>query len=839
MLTVGGVNTPSRPSTAIKMLVVGAFVASALSLLAIGLAGDSLLYFYVAYAVGSVCALILLAVGMTRFKVQLSSLQAIGALFAIGLAIRVFLAVHGPQLSFDPRWYSDYVTFLRDGAVPYGSTFYFPYPQGFLDYLTAFTHVGNPELAIHASLIIVDCLVGVCLYLLLEAWVSPSTAFWAALAYDVLPMPALETGRIGHFETLISLCLVILLYALASRRAFLAAFLVGVATAIKAFPILAIPALAYTWTRKRDLLWSMCGFVTATVLTVAPFYRNINGIISYWTGRSGSAPSQAGSFVANSIPALVADLPQAHWLLPTVEAAGLLLLFAPVLYTAARSRRRRRVTTRAASGPHAGRVTVTFSRGLKIATARRTYGFQIYMREARSTLRRPGISRPLARLSFLALFAIFGIYGAYMIVKPWMPSNFAYPWWSPTPLTIGIGLALVGFSAVGIYCFREDRFALREWQQIALPLAAALTLFVLLHGNVYPWYLMPVIALLLGTLPSRASIAALACFATFYACSFNSTSFRALGWNDVIAAPAQWRVSKGPVPTHQPAGAVSKTSPTSYHITLNNSVRGGFLLISFPSCAPADVAFTLQTRSGTTQYDQAVLNNSAILYLAPHTNGAALTLRSVPQCKPRVSLVAAGEANGYVAIVRDSVKITMRAQRLPGGWAPSISVWSPTFAWALPNTALAFNVIGDTDPTFHHRPLAVSAAVSGNLMDQAPSGNVQLLADDLSASNVGPIRYRFPVFDLTPPLNSLSAVAFGVKGVQPDGKPHTIAINGVHFANEARWGIWTAQATAMVASGVLLCVACLFFCLGLSWKGPKRVAELRRGGAPRPSNTVS
>lgn len=758
-----------------KIIVAAGLTSAFIGVAGLGLVGDALLYFYISFVLAALGVVVVLSTVVRSAEVDVQgtprSLQ-IAIIVSLGLLVRAFLMFRGPLLSFDLHWYADYVTFLRMHEVPYTAAFYFPYPQGFLDFLSAFVHAPNPLAAIHSSFIVVDCLVAVGLFLVLEQTTTATFAFWGAVGYDLLPMPALEVGRIGHFETLVSLFLVVFVYALWTRRSFAAALAIVAATSIKAFPLVAAPAVIYTWVRRRDVAYSVVGASVALALILSPFVHEIPNVIAYWTGASASSPTAGSSFVANSLPAIVRDLPFAWPVIPAAQTASAVTLLLLVAY-AVWMRRRKETATSAERLSLWGRF-------------------------------------PLA-----TFFGVFLIYGLYLFAKPWMPSQFAYSWWSPTPLVIGSAIALAGLSAIGLYCVWKEDAVLVPVQNLGLLVAALITFVVMLRGNVNPWYLMPVVPLLMCALPSRSSVLALGCLMTFYA-SFNSTSFAALGWNDVISRPTGWHASYGLMPSRVPTGKITTLASDTYRIQFLGKTHNKFLLFSYGLCAPRLIAFDLSDGNKTMAHTEPVLNGAASLLIPAETmTRGLLHIKNRGTCKPKVQVVRALVPDANVATSPRGITVSMLENPMPGGWGQSVTVSSRVFAWAFPNTALAFDIVGDVDPTFHHWPFAVSVFVQGKKIDGLPSGQVPVLQREVSATNIGPIRYRIPVFNLPAHLNTIESVTFTVDSVDDRGEKHSIQINNVRLVNESRWDVWTAKVTGLVSVSLLVALAVIVCCLAL------------------------
>jgi hypothetical protein len=790
-----GASVTDRAVAAVGLIMSGSGLAG------MGLFGNALLYFYMAYGVATLGVLVLLLVAVRSQDLRMDGIPwAIRAaiVVAVALAVRAFLYYHGPLLSFDLHWYADYVRFMQMHAKPYTAQFYFPYPQGFLDFLLPFVKSVVPLAAIHWALIAVDCLVALGLLVVLDRSTAPSFGFWGALAYALMPMTALEVGRIGHFETLLNLCFVGLLLGLRGRRAFWAAFAVVAAACLKVFPIIVAPAVIHAWHSKRSVVYSLLGGFVALLLSFLPVLPATPRIVAFWLGSSSSSPQAAGTFVANSLPALGADVPPAAPLVAAAQAVAFIVFVLLVGY-AIRSARN--------GAPDGAEGALRLG-----AAPSGTGGYRIAVWMPSS-----------ARFAIAAMLAALLVYGCYLLGKPWAPSQYAYSWWSPTALLIGLGTALIGLALIGFYSLSRDTTPLVPVQALAALMSAVLTFAILLRANVNPWYLMPVALLLLAMLPSRFAVVALGCIMTFYAC-YNSSSFTSLGWNDVITAPQEWQVTSGAEPGTQPAGRVVSEGVLSeqhgrmlrYRLFIAPNVRKSYVLVQYGRCAPPVAVFNLVARGQVFSYARPVLNGAAITTV-PAALGSSVGLNMpADRCKPAISLVLPQTSPARVETRSNNIAITMPETRTAAGWGHSVSVTSDTFAYAFPNTALAFDVRGDVDPTFHYWPYAISVYVSGRTVDGRKSGQVPVLSRDTGATKIGPIHYRIPLFNLPARLNTIERVTILAQTVGTDSKMHTIQISHVRLVNEERWGSWTAEATAMVLAGVLAALAIVYYFVFMS-----------------------
>lgn len=763
---------------------VGVGLAAA-GIAGLGALGNVLLYFYVFYGVATLGVLLLLLVTAQSDACSVGHVprwQRAVAIAAVALAARAYLFYHGPLLSFDLHWYADYVRFIQMHAAPYTTEFYLPYPQGFLDFLLPFAAVASPLNAIHWALIGSDCIVALGIFVLVDRIKPGGYGFWAGIAYALLPMAALETGRIGHFETLVNLCFVLLLLALRSRRVFAAAFAAGfaiiAAACLKVFPLIIAPIVIRTWRGRRAALLSIAGGAVALLLSVVPVATSVPRIISFWLGSSSSSPAAAGTFTANSLRALAADVPPATPIVAAAQGVAVIVFVLLVVYAI---RSVRNAEPDAQTGALAIRATIRRNAEL---------GLQVHIPS-------------LGRFFLAALAAAFLVYGCYLIGKPWMPSQYEYSWWSPSPMLIAVGTALAGLAAIALVAAYRDDTALEPVQILAAAMAAVIGYVILLRANVNPWYMMPIAVLLLAMLPSRFVVPVLGCLLVFYA-QYNSTSFSKIGWNDVITIPHQWSVTRGDEPGSEAAGSVTALSDARYLLQLANPAKETFLKIRYGSCAPDDVAFSLRGNGQAMRYSGPVLNGSAVL-IVPRVLGRTVELfLHRTACEAHPLLVRSVPSPGEVGTSGGDVSVTIPATQTPGGWGHSVSASSRTFAYAFPNTALAFDLTTDTDPTFHRWPLAVSAFVSGTTVDGRKSGQVAVLSRDTSVTNIGPIRFRIPVFNLPAELNTIDRVTFTVDTVMADGKAHTMRISNVRMVNETRWARWTAEATAIAVICVLL-----------------------------------
>lgn len=765
-----------------------AVLACVAAIAGFGIFGDALLYFYVAYGVGTLGVLVLLLVTLSSDDLRVDGVPMplrVAAVCAVALAARAFLFYHGPLLSFDLNWYGDYVKFLQMHFQPYGAQFFFPYPQGFLDFLLPFAYAANPQAAIHWALIAIDCAVAAGVMFMVRRMADASAGFWCGLAYALMPMAVLEVGRIGHFETLVNACFVVLLTALHKRRPFAAALAIAAGVCLKVFPIVVAPAIFRTWKSKRSVAYSAAGAVLALVVSALPVIGNLHGVLAFWLGGSSSSPLAAGTFVANSLPALAADVPSATPLVAAAQAAALLAFVLLAAY-AIRS---------AGNGARDGRPGIARLNLRAVSVS--GYRFSIIL---------PSTARFAIALFLAALF----VYGCYLIGKPWAPSQYAYTWWYPTPLLVGLGTALASLSAIGMYALTRDETALVPAQTLAATMAAVLGFVILLRASVNPWYLMPMLVLLLGLAPARFAVIALGCVLTFYA-SYNSTSFSSLGWNDVITTPASWSVHRGEEPGRiVDATAVRASGAFDYLIANSSGAKSRFLVLSYGACAPRTADFVIASAHRAIPFTRPVVFGAAAVPLPADLRGELRLRIHKTGCAPAVRVVRAAPAPASVAANGNTLVIRIPEPRSNGGWPRSVSASSAVFAWAYPNTALAMDVVGDSDPTFHHWPFAFSVFVRGTTVYRHRTGWIPIHDGDTSATDIGAIRYRIPLFNLPAHLNTVEGIRISVRTLEHGGGEHTLRINDVRVVNEARWGVWTQQATALVVLAIGLAAAVIY-----------------------------
>lgn len=785
--------------------IVGiAFCVGLAGLLGIGFAGDVLLNFYIFFALASFGTLIMLATGIASSQLWLTGISNIWlASFAalIAFLTRAFLAFKGPQLSFDLHWYADYVTFLRMHVVPYTAAFYFPYPQGFLDFLDLFVNAPNPLVAIHWSLIAVDAVVAFGTFHVLRRFAGSGRAFWGALAYAIYPMPVIEVGRMGHFETLLNLCFIVLVYALSTKRAFLTGFSIMAAATLKVFPIVGLPVLAFTWIRQRNILLGFLGAAVAFALSLMPFIAEIDNIMGFWIGTSVGSPAATGGFAANSLPALVRDLPLANIVIRIAQGAALVILVVLTLYAWSK---RKTPATAAPIGSVVATQTpapleLSVSHRMRVSFGNSLFGVHAFYRRAPGDQAPSGVRWP--RVALALFWGLFLVYGCYVAMRPWLPSQYAYNWWYPTPLLVSLGICLIGLAIIGLFLVRREKVALAPEQGIALLLATLIAFIVLLHPNVNPWYLMPLAVLFLCALPSRSAIVALGCLCAFYASYFNSTSFAKVGWPDTTARASGWRATYGPVPSSQQAGSIKTLADSQYAFRVSDPARDSFLVLAYSKCIPPSVTFTLPSRSGDVTTTQVVVGDAAIYLMPAHTFTTGTLRIQAMSCAPTVRILRAVPTSAKL-VKSDSLAIGMRAARAPGGWSPWVSVTADLATSIFQGAAVAFDVVGDTDPTFHHQWLAMSVALSGQGRDGSPVEQISILKDDVSTTSLGPIRYRIPVFDLPTPLRKVNSVTFSVRAVAPSSVEHWIYISNVRAVTEPRWDSSTAVMTLLL--GVIL-----------------------------------
>lgn len=639
--------TPSADRRPIVVAGAALFVTACTDVL-LGILGDNLLWFFVIYGVGTLCVLIALVAGNRISLPTLKPAGVVAAIVATAFALRLYLSFHGPILSFDSYWYADYVNFMRSGAAPY-SGFYFPYPPAFALFLKLFVWCPNPVAAIRISMVVIDALNAGMIFTIVRKGAGIPQATLVGASYALLPAAVLESGRNAHFEPLVSLLLLLFAMAVLRRRAgFAAAFLV-VATGLKAFPIVAFPALLPIVNSRRRLVAGIGGGLVTAALLVLPFRK---ALISA-SARSGVGISHAPLFTANSLPAFAADFPVAFWA-PIAGYCVLGLSFVTLFVAAAAS----------------------YLRG----DARRTMGPVLAQWEHR-----------LLRASFAGVCCIFGLYGIYLALSPSAPSEFVFTWWMPPQIQLARGAILIACAVAGVAFTARLPKTISPFDSAVILITIAMSMLIITHANVNPWYFMPAIALGLcaASFPPRAVLICALCVC--YA-AYNASSFSALGWSDTAAQPQNWAFT---------ALRIGGGSEAKNAIVVTN-LRTGFI----------------------------------------------------------VDLMAAQGVSAHA----NSVSATLSIRRMID-----------------PAEALAFDVLGDSDPTFHRHAASLSVYALGETQHRTLA--VPLIAGDESMTDLGAVRYRISERRMAP-LTTLNEIRFVLRRVGKSANAHRIKIENVRVVDE-------------------------------------------------------
>lgn len=476
---------------------IGATIAAAYT-------GAAMQTFYLFYGIAILALVVSAATSAAmRFPASIGRIKTLPVLLCVAALARVAALFGTLRLSVDLTWYGDYLQFISSGLHPY-TNFYFPYPQGFALIITAFAHghLGLP--ALHLFFIAADVASVYGVYILSGAIGNEQSALRSASLYALLPMAILESGSSGHFDALAAFAALLVLYFSIRRRPTLAASFLAIGAAIKVFPLALAPALVYAVRRRSDLLKAAIAFFVITILTIAALGRSGLGALNFYaSGGYGSAPARIyiESFLSNSLPRLIHDLPVLGAIIPFAEIlVAFSILAAAVL-------------------------------GLRPLAENAHDGFERTIQRL-SAFNYGGIATGGLCLILLA-------YGAYTVLSPGSDLYMAYSWWTPQSVTVLRGLAMFGFAAIALYeavrwSFRTEPPAV----QIVNLMGALLCTLILLKADVNTWYVVPAAALFCASQRRAVAIPLVAALSMYWV-AWPSSSFAASDYFSpvVLAGP--------------------------------------------------------------------------------------------------------------------------------------------------------------------------------------------------------------------------------------------------------------------------------------------------------------
>ena len=788
-LTLRGDTTNQRRA---GIVCASAALLALASNVVIGIFGQALSIFYIAYAAATFCCIVLWLLAPDVPPWRISRKWALVGVACLALGLRIFFLIKGPLLSFDASWYADYIRFFTLGRAPY-TEFYFPYPQGFADFLFLFVPFAHPTAILRCVFLTLDSALAVALFVWWSERATTLTAALFAISYAMFPMSALETARNGHFEILISVLVFVLVHALRRKQALVAAAVIALATSIKVFPALLLPSLIATWSSRRKAIVGLVTFLGVSALISYPFVHTEAQVAALSAALFPSgAQGGDGAFFANSLAAAAHDLQFLSWILPAAKmclALVMLLLLVEAL-SAARTWKPAASASKSALRFYA-RINAT---GISFRFSS-VFGDQASL-----------------KIGFFIFFAFMSVYGLYLTVDAFQMSSLA--WFTPAPVVFGRGVALIGVAVIALWYLLKRSLSFGPLPRICVLMAVAITLIIVTHANVNPWYLLPVVTLLLLCIPSRLAILGIACMAIYYA-SYATSSFTSMGYNDVIAwahAPAV-SIDRGPDQRNLVDVALQGEHTVAGLTSLIYPIRGDrksarqYVAIKPPlNCKVDQVAGSWQSAaSGAADpFTAPVVGGYAIFEItSAGSDTGTLALQIDRACAPKVwrrnerSAIASAHASSK------SLEVSMNGDSGGLGWAQIAEATYPLFGYAYPNSALAFTMQTDVDPTFHSAPFSLAVFVSGSNTSGEVIKRLPLLQGDSAATSLGSIELRLPLVPVDH-LNVLKSATFQVAAIARSRKPHVFTIRNIRLVNESVNDVWTLQVALLVGVVIIL-----------------------------------
>lgn len=779
----------------------------ALATLGIAVWGHTLIYFFAFYSLGSLAAILIL---LSLHRIPSKSLPTLRLSLTVALAcvLRIILALFGPKLSFDAHWYKDYAQFMMRGGVPYRD-FYFPYPQGFAFLIWPLARAPQiADVVFRATFICSDIATLIVLVKIWERRAGSSAARFAGLAYAILPLPILETARIGHFETLICLCLALAAWALIENRAGIVAAAYAVATLLKGFPIVVAPAMLAGWRSRRQGLTMFLVVLALVAVTAMPIFPAIGDAITFWTGAQSEQGSgaPATAFAANSLVAIARNFPAFASVITFGQFC--LLVFCSLLIAQA--------------------LLIAWIPRLRTLNDNPTenwFAFPLRLIGAqRSRVLWIGLNSLVALgAAYAGIFLVMLLMGLFLVASPWTLSSLSYYWWTPPAITILRGLALMVVALGGLLGSTK---AIRRPPLIALHLlmASALMYLIFLHANVNTWYLFPCLVLLLIVWPSRLVIAAIATVLIFYP-AYNSSSFANIGLRGDLASTRNWQITSdpGPVSTRvRLAGSrVVDLHGSNYSaLKIPSAAKPRYIIARYGSCMPAGHRAAI-AKVGNVRIESDLTANYRVVAEVPGGTVSELYLPREGNCRPVAAISQQMRSHPRVVARHDHISVVAIAPRAAYGWLPMVSLHSKLVGYARPNRALRVKLRSDVDPTFHKQPFLVSLLVDGIDNAGRQVHGEALMRDYNDATKIGWITLRIPLNAL-PNVKKVTGITVIVGLVPIDSHVHSIELRGIGLVDES---VWNQSIEYAVLAGGLVVVLTIAGVALIFLRRPDALAE--------------
>ena len=707
--------------------------------------------------------------------------RAVGLAIALGAALRLVLATGGPDLSFDGRWYGDYVSFLRAGLAPYAG-FYFPYPHGFADVLLAFVPFGGAAAAaLHGLVIAADVAASALTAALAARALGPRFRLFGALAAAACPALILESGTSAHFEALVTLALAAALLAAARDPGGSGAWF-SAAVLLKAIP--APAALVALLRSGRGARRWLAGALAIVSFSLVPFAARLGAVGRGWAALAGvGGPGRAGGggppFAINSLVALGQDVPALAFLARAAELA----LVATLLLAAAGAFR-------------------------------------------------PAWDGALRRFAGAALAALALVMAGYALAQPLLPLFFRFEWYTPAAIAAGRGLFEL---AGGIVVASALRARLGAAASGALAMLAVTVATVLSRAAVNPWYLVPIVPFAVAAGSPRLAAGTLLWLCGFVA-AWPSPQFPAVGLPEhaVRLAPSAVVLDGGPRSggafAPLPSDGVVPVAAHSAALYLVADVPARCRAVNVRAGEPSGAEVRLSRRAAAVRLPP---GPAGTLRVAAGPPGVASGARPGSARRARcagIRVALRPPAAPTLTVARAAgggLVFTARPHRDVGGYADEAIVVLPADVRLHREQALAVDVRGDVDPTFHGAVLRWSAY--GDV--RAANGRrvrLPIRLDDASATTLGPVRLRIPLVPTLPDGARLDDVVLAVARIRSAPETHRLRFSAPAVVDER-------PRPATVLAGAAFASVFAAFALGLALR-----AIPLEGDAPEaPSRSAS
>lgn len=716
-----------RP-TRVKWVAFARLVLAGLIVALLGVFKYTLEWFYVLYALSTITALawastFVRASNMLAPRHARSRVLSV-VIVAAALRILLGLCIQSPY-SVDRYSYGDFQTFLLQHLAPY-KDFFFTYPQGaaLLFKVTAWMPARNA--AWHWLTASVDVLNAYLVMVVCSRRLGEARGWVCAMLYAVLPVMIIESAVNAHLETYVVLFLLLTLLAFLTQPG-AAGGLITVAGLIKGWPVALIPLVIAGLRTAKYRLIAVITAIGAIIICTAPFLSAGVAMLRFWytllpvPGAGGmSNEITAVVFAQNSLRSAANDI---AWLASAPLAAEVALV---VIFVVA-------IADLAIAGDSVLTIHVD--------------------RQNRNT-GRAYLSRASSFAVLLAALCLATV-GISLILQPWLPSQYAYSWWTPTTVEVIRGLTCflaslcIALLAVSRHDVATDAF--EKFVRYSISIAV---MIVLIHANNFGWYLLPALVLSFVVRADALRWTLIVAICAFYV-SYPSTSFATVLSSRTLATAGPMSVQRAAAPDlTSNKGTVLRLEQNLYRVALPRDTSGFVIADYAPLCKDAT---PVTARIGTATPLQTVAYGSRAVF--PLGKSSAV-VRFAGACAPiRVSAVNAERQAISVSTEPSAIRVRF-AKPGPAArwWLPYAYITLPLHAQTDADTALTVDQRANYDPTFGGGDISLSVWVDGKDAQGNDVKNLPVVLNDRNASRDYTIRNRYHFRNLGVRLAEVNSV---------------------------------------------------------------------------------